>query len=362
LSASDSSRARFEVSTTTGLELFVRLVHLVDQQDDAARVGDGAQQRPLEQVLAREDVLRDLLAAQALVAVGLNAQELLLVVPLVERLRLIQAFVTLQADELGVQRLGQHLADLGLAGPGGALYQQRALQRQRQEEDRLDRVGGEVACPLQPRTDRFARDLHVRSCAPRRKPVKMTRRSRANPPTERRPPRIESMQSLQLRANSESATRVCRHTRRRPVHPLITLHDNRPVLVWITVCSARRKPILACDAAYASILAAWQKATAWTGGRYVILPDHIHFFCAPRDERMPLVNWMRYWRSDVSRHWHRPEEQPIWQTNFWDTRLRRGESYDAKWEYARNNPVRHGLVAEATAWPYAGELTVLERD
>ena len=36
-----------------------------------------------------------------------------------------------------------------------------------------------------------------------------------------------------------------------------------------------------------------------------------------------------------------------WQSDHWDTRLRSGESYDAKWEYVRNNPVRAGLVKTA---------------
>jgi hypothetical protein len=59
----------------------------------------------------------------------------------------------------------------------------------------------------------------------------------------------------------------------------------------------------------------------------------------------------------------RPELRLIpsqeWQTDHWDTRLRSGESYDAKWEYVRNNPVRAGLVKTADEWPYQGELNVL---
>jgi putative transposase len=28
----------------------------------------------------------------------------------------------------------------------------------------------------------------------------------------------------------------------------------------------------------------WQnEATAWYVGHYLIMPDHLHFFCAPRD-------------------------------------------------------------------------------
>ena len=53
--------------------------------------------------------------------VGLQSQQLLLVVPLVERAGLVEPFVALQADQFGVQKFGEDLGDLGLAGAGGAL-------------------------------------------------------------------------------------------------------------------------------------------------------------------------------------------------------------------------------------------------
>jgi hypothetical protein len=68
---------------------------------------------------------------------------------------------------------------------------------------------------------------------------------------------------------------------------------------------------------------------------------------------------MRFWRVLVSRRWPIAQDQPIWQRSFWDTQLRRGDRYEDKWEYVRNNPVRHGLVARAEDWPYAGEINVL---
>jgi len=46
-------------------------------------------------------------------------------------------------------------------------------------------------------------------------------------------------------------------------------------------------------------------------------------------------------------------------TPFLDTQLRRGESYDAKWDYVVANPVRAGLVSKSEDWPYQGEMNVL---
>ena len=56
-----------------------------------------------------------------------------------------------------------------------------------------------------------------------------------------------------------------------------------------------------------------------------------------------------------------PERNPsLFQRECWDTQLRKGDSYAAKWEYARNNPVRSGLVDNVDAWPYQGEMNILE--
>ena len=35
------------------------------------------------------------------------------------------------------------------------------------------------------------------------------------------------------------------------------------------------------------------------------------------------------------------------------------DHYGAKWEYVRNNPVRHGVCRSAEEWPYQGEIHIL---
>ena len=50
---------------------------------------------------------------------------------------------------------------------------------------------------------------------------------------------------------------------------------------------------------------------------------------------------------------------PLFQRDCWDRQLRSGESYNEKWQYVRNNPVRKGLVAQADDWPYQGVITPL---
>jgi putative transposase len=149
--------------------------------------------------------------------------------------------------------------------------------------------------------------------------------------------------------------------RKHPVHQPVYEQHNTPIIVYVTVCTKARKPILADDAACTLLLEAWRAAEAWLVGRYVIMPEHVHLFCAPAAyETLPLEGWMAFWKSYAARRWPRPSESPVWQRHFWDTQLRRSESYDQKWQYVVENPVRAGLVARSCDWPYQGEMNILQ--
>ncbi|HSH39438.1 MAG TPA: hypothetical protein VK993_11700 [Chthoniobacterales bacterium] len=146
---------------------------------------------------------------------------------------------------------------------------------------------------------------------------------------------------------------------RHPIHLAPLEAHNRSSIVFVTVCTAKRSKILASPAAHRALVAAWQSATAWLVGRYVIMPDHVHLFCAPNGIDTPSLEvWMRYWKSIVTRKVREPGGS-VWQRHHWDRQLRRGESYSEKWEYVCGNPVRHGLVSDSTDWPYQGELNEL---
>jgi putative transposase len=147
--------------------------------------------------------------------------------------------------------------------------------------------------------------------------------------------------------------------RRHPVHHAPVNPGNLSVMVFVTVCAKDRRPILVRPPCVEAILKRWREADAWLVGRYVILPDHLHLFCAPRDLTVPFKNWIKFWKSRVSQQWPFPEDQPIWQRDFWDTQLRRDESYAQKWDYAWRNPVRHKLCERPEDWSYSGELNIL---
>src|SRR4051812_45586513 len=127
------------------LELLVGLVDLVDEQDDRLGAGDRRHERALEQELLAEDVVLDLVPAGLLAGLGLDAQQLLAVVPLVQRLGLVEALIALQAHEGALQVPAQGLGQLGLADAGRALDEHGLAEARGQERDERGRLAWQVA-------------------------------------------------------------------------------------------------------------------------------------------------------------------------------------------------------------------------
>lgn len=97
-------------------------------------------------------------------------------------------------------------------------------------------------------------------------------------------------------------------------------------------------------------------------GRYVIMPDHAHFFATPKPEAKSLSAFIRDWKKWTTRQLNDAgiAAPPVWQAEFFDHVLRSADSYDQKWHYVRENPVRAGLASSADAWPYSGECEILQ--
>jgi len=176
----------------------------------------------------------------------------------------------------------------------------------------------------------------------------------------------------------------------------------RSTILFVTVCTEGRKSILACRDMASIIVSAWADADNWIVGLYVIMPDHVHFFCSPATcPPCDFHKWIMYWKRlatqmaarvdarppvdaarvdarppvdaarvdarpprDAARGYARPPRDAhpprLWQSGCWDVQIRTGIQYKEKWEYVRNNPVRRGLVVNADDWPYQGRMNVLE--
>ena len=102
-----------------------------------------------------------------------------------------------------------------------------------------------------------------------------------------------------------------RPVRKTPVHHPVHEVSGRSVIVFVTLLAQARRPLFDNPEVHALLLSAWHAADTWRVGRYVLMPDHIHLFCAPAgDDYPPLTRWVQYWKSVASRQWPRPDEQP----------------------------------------------------
>jgi putative transposase len=144
--------------------------------------------------------------------------------------------------------------------------------------------------------------------------------------------------------------------RRKPASGVLISGD-QPTIVFVTVCTKDRVGWLVEAGVKEGLVEAWTEADGWVVGNYLLMPDHVHFFCAPRRMEFRLDGWMSYWKRLFSQAMKKEEWQ--WQAGHWDTRLRRSEDYQEKWNYVRENPMRKGLVARAEDWPHQGMMNVL---
>ena len=140
--------------------------------------------------------------------------------------------------------------------------------------------------------------------------------------------------------------------RRTPAHG-VKISLAGPTIVLLTVNTKDRVPWLAQAAVHASLREIWREADAWLVGDYVLMPDHLHLFCAPRDLSFTIERWLAYWKSQFSR---RHVDQPwAWQRSGFHHRLRDARQYQEKWAYVRENPLRKQLVASPEDWPLSGQ-------
>lgn len=121
--------------------------------------------------------------------------------------------------------------------------------------------------------------------------------------------------------------------------------------VWfITICCAKRgeTPLTlpgVADALIESVRYRWELAH-WHPHVFLLMPDHCHALLSFPPDR-PIKKTILDWK-----HWTATKNGIVWQPNFFDHRLRRGENFAEKSAYISNNPVRTSLVTNAESWPH----------
>ena len=129
---------------------------------------------------------------------------------------------------------------------------------------------------------------------------------------------------------------------------------------FVTFCTRDRQKIPSLDYAKTTMEKYGQRGIEKFDvalGRYVIMPDHVHLFVCGHLEFI-LAPWVGGLKRAISAALRAPR---LWQPGFFDHVLRNNESYDEKWQYVCDNPVRARLVETADDWPYQGEIVLIDR-
>ena len=74
---------------------------------------------------------------------------------------------------------------------------------------------------------------------------------------------------------------------------------NSPVY-FVTICTHQRQRILGNKAVAGILTDEWRNAHqrhGWLVGRYVIMPDHVHFFCTAEHVAKTLSEFVRLWKQ-----------------------------------------------------------------
>jgi len=127
----------------------------------------------------------------------------------------------------------------------------------------------------------------------------------------------------------------------------------QPNIFFVTVNAKDAVPWMANRQVQDSLAGLWRsEATAWFVGYYLIMPDHLHFFCAPHDLHFGIDQWIEFWKRQFSRRHLEPAW--AWQRKSFHHRMRNRIEYEEKLTYVRENPLRKGLVSNTVDWLYQG--------
>ena len=119
---------------------------------------------------------------------------------------------------------------------------------------------------------------------------------------------------------------------------------------FVTICCHKRGSNQLCDETTAGVLSdtarIYHQGGRWNLNLLLLMPDHLHALIAI-DGRDSLSQLIRDYKRITAKL-----ACVEWQRNFFDHRLRHGESLAEKFAYICQNPIRAGLTKNEADWPY----------
>src|SRR4051812_3456499 len=90
----------------------------------------------------------------------------------------------------------------------------------------------------------------------------------------------------------------------------------RPIY-FVTTCTQNRSKFLNDEIVYQILKFEWENALqkhGWAIGNFVVMPDHVHFFCSPICEGKNLSSFIAQWKQWTSKSIIRAQKRqpPVW--------------------------------------------------
>ena len=127
-------------------------------------------------------------------------------------------------------------------------------------------------------------------------------------------------------------------------------------ILFCTVCAEERwVDWCAAGEVMEALKEVWSRpAMRWLVGDFLLMPDHLHFFCTPAaGEWVEVERWTSFWKNQ----WRKEISGKMkWQRGLFHHRVRSAGEYRDKAVYMAQNPVRAGLVRDEAEWPWAGRV------
>lgn len=148
-----------------------------------------------------------------------------------------------------------------------------------------------------------------------------------------------------------------RFPRRKHIRLPLTTYGDVSRVCSLTLAVRLRQPAFADQVLAQAAVAILNERVAAFGVRayaYCIMPDHVRLILSP-SEQCDLHRFVGTYKNLVQRAaWVGGYKGQLWQPRFWDHVLRSEEAVTTAVAYVLDNPVRAGLAAQRSTYPFSG--------
>jgi putative transposase len=145
---------------------------------------------------------------------------------------------------------------------------------------------------------------------------------------------------------------------------------------FFTVVTHRRRPILCDEPVRIALRHAIERVRhrlPFITDAMVLLPDHLHsIWTLPDGDTDFSSRWSQIkhhvsyscgerYATALSKSRQRQRAASIWQRRFWEHQIRDELDMERHMDYIHFNPVKHGLVAVPSEWPYSTFLRFVRK-